>query len=151
MKNDEIKKIIEEILNKLTIPFENIDIIEQDERFIFMINTNEAGFLIGVNGANLSALNHVIKRIIDKQNHNNGIFGFTVDVNNYQTNRNEEIKNKTRVIRDRVKSFHTNIEMEPMSSYERMIVHSSLTEDDDIETESVGYGNERRVVIKFKK
>jgi len=149
--NNEIKKVVEETLNKLTIPFEKVEIIEQDGRVIFMINTDEARFLIGGNGANLSAFNHIIKRVFEKKNPNNEIFGFTVDVNNYQANRNEEIKNKTVIIGNRVKSFHTNIEMEPMSSYERMIVHSTLTEDNDIETESVGYGRERRVVIKFKK
>ena len=40
--------------------------------------------------------------------------------------------------------------MDPMSSYERMIVHSFFAETPDIKTESKGEGRDRRVVIKFK-
>jgi predicted RNA-binding protein Jag len=39
--------------------------------------------------------------------------------------------------------------MDPMSSYERMIVHAEFSESSDIATESIGAGKERRVVIRF--
>jgi len=39
--------------------------------------------------------------------------------------------------------------MDPMSSYERMIVHAEFTETPDIVTESAGFGRERHVIIKF--
>jgi len=150
--NDEIKNIIQEILNKLTIQFENIDILKQDERYIFMINTKEANQLIGVDGVNLLALNHIIKRVANKKNTNeNNFYNFTVDINHYQLKKNEEIENRTKIIKERVISFHMDIEMEPMSSYERMLVHSILTEDDNVETQSIGFGKDRRVVVKFKK
>ena len=44
--------------------------------------------------------------------------------------------------------FKKEIEMEPMTAYDRRIVHSVLGECLDIKTESVGNGLERRVVIK---
>ncbi len=150
--DNETKNIIQEILNKLTIQFENINILKQDERYVFMINTKEADQLIGVGGVNLSALNHIIKRVINKKNiSNNDFYNFTIDVNHYQIKKNEEIKNKTKIIKERVKFFHIDIEMEPMSSYERMLVHTILTEDNHIETQSTGFGRDRRVVVKFKK
>ena len=39
--------------------------------------------------------------------------------------------------------------MDPMSSYERMIVHAEFTDTKDIATESTGYGRERRVTIRY--
>ena len=39
--------------------------------------------------------------------------------------------------------------MDPMSPYERMIVHSIFSEDPQIKTGSVGEGRERRVVIEY--
>ncbi len=148
--DNEIKKTIEEVLNKLTLTFSDIEVIDNNERFIFMINTNDARFIIGNKGVNLYALNHIIKRVVDRKT-NSYTTNFVVDVNSYQINRDIEIRNKTKILGERVKSFCTNIEMEPMPSYERMIVHSVFTEDSDIETESVGYGIERRIIIKFKK
>ena len=44
-----------------------------------------------------------------------------------------------------------SVEMEPMSSYERMIIHTLFTADSGVVTESVGERNERRIVIKIKK
>ena len=67
MTTEEIKDIIEEILKHLTIPFNGVDIVSGEIGVVFMINTDEARFLIGNNGANLIALNHVVKRIVDKR------------------------------------------------------------------------------------
>jgi predicted RNA-binding protein Jag len=50
---------------------------------------------------------------------------------------------------DRAKSFKIDVELDPMSSYERMIVHSYLEGVPEIKTESIGEGSSRRVVIKY--
>jgi spoIIIJ-associated protein len=149
--DSEIKKITEEILNKLTVSFSNINTINKDGRLVFMVNINDARFIIGGNGNNLYAINHIVKRVARKRINNMTIPSFFIDINNYQTNKNIEIINKTKILGDRVKSFCVNIEMEPMPSHERMIVHSIFTEDDNIETKSVGLGEKRRVVLMFKK
>ncbi len=150
MTKETIKKIIEDILNQLTVLFDDIEIIDREGSFVFMVRTQDARHLIGSRGANLSALNHIIRRVVEQKNDTDERFRFIVDVNNYQQNRNEEIKNKAIVLASRVKSFETSTEMDPMSSYERMLVHATLTDDSDIETESTGFGRDRRVVIKFK-
>ena len=74
---------------------------------------------------------------------------FTIDVNNYQEKKNEDIKNKATMMAERARFFKNNVEMIPMNPYERMIVHSLFTASEDIETESTGKGRERRVVIKY--
>jgi len=150
MNTEEIQQIIEETLRHLTTPYNSVDVVENEIGTVFMINTDEARFLIGNNGANLIALNHVIKRIIDKRKKDGETVNFTIDVNGYQKQRNEELQTKAKVLAERVKSFHSNIEMDPMTPYERMVIHTTLAGDPEVETESVGFGRERRVMIKYK-
>lgn len=145
----EIKSIIEELLDKMTISGE-IEIVKNDECPQFIIRTQESGLLIGDNGQNFSALNYLIKRLVEeKLNKNNDekIY-FSIDVNDYQAKKTEELKNLAKMTAQRVKYFKKEIEMKPMTSYERRVIHSALTEDPDIITESVGEGADRRIVIK---
>ena len=150
MTTEEIKDIIEEILKHLTIPFNGVDIVSGEIGVVFMINTDEARFLIGNNGANLIALNHVVKRIVDKRKKEEEFTNFTIDVNSYQKQRNEELQNKAKMLAERAKSLRADVEMEPMTPYERMVVHTTLAGDLEVETASVGFGKDRKVVIKYK-
>lgn len=149
-KTDEIKKTIEDVLQMLTVSFDDVE--QKDEGFglVFTVKTNHANLLIGSDGSHLLALNHVIKRIMEKKRGSAPRIGFTVDVNNYQRKRNEELKSKVLMLAERVRSFHRNMDMDPMSPYERMVIHAILLHEDEVETESVGIGRERHVVIKYK-
>ncbi len=49
---------------------------------------------------------------------------------------------------DDVRILGEEIEMEPMSPADRRVVHTTLSQYEDIATESVGEGKDRRVVIK---
>jgi len=149
MQTEDIKKTIEDVLNKLTIDYTDIVIKEEDHGLMFIILSDDAPLLIGEGGVNLNALNSIVKRIIEsKSKIDRG--NFAIDINYYQTKKNEEIKQKARILGERAKSFNCNMKMEPMTPYERMIVHSAISNDPDIETESVGYGRERHIVIKPK-
>jgi predicted RNA-binding protein Jag len=53
------------------------------------------------------------------------------------------------MLAERARYFKSSIEMDPMSSYERMIVHAEFTETPDIATESAGFGKDRHVVLKY--
>ena len=47
--------------------------------------------------------------------------------------------------------YRKNIRLEPMSAYERMIIHTELANSENVVTESIGEEPRRRVVIKFKR
>lgn len=149
MNQGEVKNTIEEILKYLTVSYDDIEIITGNTNIVFMIKTTEAPSLIGHNGGNLLALNHIVKRIIEQKSPDNKE-NFMVDVNEYQKKRNDELKQKAMLLAGRVKSFKSDTELDPMTSYERMIIHATLAEDPEIETQSTGFGRERRVVIKYK-
>jgi len=154
MKPEDVKKIIEEVLNKLTTSFEEIEINKmEDGSYVFSIKTKETDFIVGKDGTSLLSLNHLVKRIFDQKlnkTQTEAPFPFIVDVNGYQQKKIDEIKNKAKMMVERARFFKSNVEMEPMSSYERMIVHNFLKTIPDIDTESIGTGGERRVVVKYK-
>jgi len=151
MNIDDIKKVIEKTLEGLTVSFDAVDVVEDDIHTIFMIQTNDSGVLIGNNGENLRALNHVIKKIAHSNTKNSDEIKnqFTVDVNGYNQRRIQEIKDQAAILSERVRLFKSSVEMNPMNAYERMVVHSLLSDDSEIETCSEGEGRYRRIVLKY--
>jgi len=147
-KLENIKTIICDLLEKLGVKGE-VEIMETGEGVRFLIRSHEGALLIGENGQNLLALSHIVKKIADR------IFNgaenrpvFSLDVNDYLVKRIEDLKNLARLNAQRVRYFKKEIAMRPMSSFERRIIHSVLTESPDIITESIGEEPNRKVVIK---
>lgn len=146
---EKIKLLIEEILTRMNVSG-YVDVLESAENVQFSIRTEDAGMLIGENGQNLVALNHLVKRIAEyKLNGEEMPFlPFSIDVNDYQARRMEELRDLAKMHAQRVRYFKKEITMEPMNSYERRIVHSALSNYPDITTQSVGEDPGRRIVIK---
>ncbi len=148
--NEEIKKMIETLLTHMGVSFTEIEIrsAEGPESLTFVIRTNESGILIGKQGEHFTSLKHVVKKMVQKKVGSED-FKFSVDVNDYQTRMLNDLKTKIKIMGDRALSFKVNIELEPMSSYERMIVHAYFSENPELSTESVGEGRNRHVVIRY--
>lgn len=158
MDSNDIKQLIETILRHLQTTVESIDITVMDGRRCFSVKTPDSHALIGVKGTHLLALNHLVKRIVlaktaaakkEAPGENEEEQAFFIDVNGYQEAAMENIKTVAKIMGERARSFKTNVELEPMSSYERMVIHSYFQEAPDLTTESVGEGERRRVVIKY--
>lgn len=127
----------------------SVDFIEYPENLFFTVRAKDGEMLIGEDGERLRALNHVIHKITDRLfPETRETLKFLVDINDYQKQKIEELKDLARLSAQRVRYFKKEIEMQPMSSYERRIIHATLTEYPDIITQSTGVGQERRVVIK---
>ncbi|MEI6420080.1 MAG: R3H domain-containing nucleic acid-binding protein [bacterium] len=151
-KQEEIKKLISEMLVIMEIPAEMIE-VETDSKTgndIFQIRTAYEDALIGRDGERFSALQHLIKRIVNKdEGDKENEYKFSVDVNNHQKARIERLRNKAIILANQARDFKKNIEMEPMSSYERLVCHDALAGQNNIKTESTGVGKDRRLVIKY--
>ena len=146
---EKIKIIIEALLEKLKVRGE-VEFMETGEGTRFLIKTYEGALLIGENGQNLLALNHLVKKIAE---HDLSVgdeekIVFSLDVNDYQAKKIDDLKNLARLNAQRVRYFKKEITLKPMTSFERRIIHAVLTESPDITTESVGEEPNRKVVIK---
>ncbi|MDP6387992.1 MAG: R3H domain-containing nucleic acid-binding protein [Candidatus Pacebacteria bacterium] len=152
-QNDELKVITKDFLEKLTVEFESIEVLENDVHPTVLIKTSDSGVLIGNNGENLRALNHLVKKIVEKklsgENPENKI-QFLLDVNGYHGKKMETLKNQAKILAERARMFKSSVEMSPMNAYERMIIHATFAKDSEIKTESEGEGKMRRVVLKYK-
>lgn len=149
-----IKGIIEKTLEKLCISFDKIIFFEKGDfknGVKFIIKTQDSGLLIGSDGANIYAFNHIIKRLVwNKTKDLEEKINFYIDVNDYQSNNIDKIKKEALSVAKKVDLFKREIEMPASNSYERMIIHSTLADYDSVETESIGSGDFRMVVVKPK-
>jgi len=149
MQEETVKKIIEEFLKKLPVEFDSVEVIQSDIHPIFSIKTKDSGALIGSRGENLQALNHLVKKIVEKNLNEGETLQLMLDVNEYRSRQIEDIKSKAKMLAERARLFKYDVEMSPMNAYERMVVHATFTDDPNIMTESYGDGKFRRVVIKY--
>ncbi|MBI2507289.1 MAG: hypothetical protein HYW09_01605 [Candidatus Niyogibacteria bacterium] len=145
---EKIQNLIQNILERMGCSG-SVDFIEYPENLFFNIHTKDSGILIGEAGERLKAFNHVVHKIIERESAPEiKDLRFLIDINDYQKQKIEELKDLARLSAQRVRYFKKEVEMRPMSAYERRIIHSTLTEYPDIVTQSSGEGLERRVVIK---
>jgi spoIIIJ-associated protein len=107
----------------------------------------DAKFLIGKNGQNLQALEHIARSVFLKNEENKDMALF-VDVNDYKKSRADHVATIAREAVHRVRSTQRAEALTPMSSYERRIVHMELASVSDITTESIGQEPSRRIVVK---
>lgn len=138
------------MLSKMTIEG-SIDIVDEVDGPRFVVKTRSINTLIGNNGQNLSAFSHLVKKIAEVALRKEGIEDlgqFSVDVNDYQLNKSEELKSLAKMNAQRVRYFKKEVALPHMNSYERRIVHTVLAEYPDIKTESTGEGEGRKIIIK---
>ncbi|OGN02664.1 MAG: hypothetical protein A2655_03045 [Candidatus Yanofskybacteria bacterium RIFCSPHIGHO2_01_FULL_43_42] len=106
---------------------------------------DNARFLIGKNGQNLKALEHVLRAMLVKDGKEGTI---VLDVNDYRKSRATYLVDVAKQTVARVRNTQKAEALFPMSAYERRIVHMELAAYPDIATESVGAEPQRRVIIK---
>lgn len=143
-----IKKTIEELLEKMGFSGKvTITQDENDEGVFCNIDTDtDSNFLIGQHGTNLQALQHLTRLIVRK--HVPEKIRFTLDINNYRHQKNQSVIEQAKLAAKDALSQGRAISMQPMSTYERRIVHLELSKNSEVATESVGEGEDRRILVK---
>lgn len=104
--------------------------------------------LIGKDGKNLSAIQTIIKQSIFKKFNRN--VKVTVDIANYKNKKIRNLKYEVSKIAKEVLNSKVEAHLDPMNSYERRIVHTLVSEFNNLETISEGEEPNRYVVIKYK-
>lgn len=117
-----------------------------DGRDAHLRRSDSVGILIGEQGWNLLALEHILKKILKKKFGNE--IRFTLDINDYRMKRLEDLKQDVKEAAKEVRMYRKDVALRPVSAFERRIIHMLLAEYPDITTESIGMEPYRRVVIK---
>ncbi len=145
------KQLIEDVLEKLCVSCDSVELTEDaaTKRRQFLITSGDSNLLIGARGEHLAALNHIVRALVRRQSGDeDNEPSFSIDVNNYRRSRVEAVLAEAREAAERARLFRRPIELSPMSSYERLVVHSFFSDVPDVTTESFGEGRFRRVVVK---
>ena len=172
MKKEEIQSLIKELIEKTGIVTTGVAITEDGpSNTWFSVEVNEPHFFVGHDGEALYALNHLVRRIVEGKNLTPARFRLSeamaggpalslkkeggeeneilIDINGFQKKRVENVRAVAHMMGERARYFKSSIEVDPMSAFERRIVHEFLSNATDLKTESVGFGPTRRVVIKY--
>jgi spoIIIJ-associated protein len=157
MKKDEIQKLIKDLVEKTSVKLNGIEVTEDDSKNIWIsLEVSEPHFFISREAEGLHALNHLVYRIIEAKNPRMPDLDNTqkgpsvvVDINGFQKKHIDNVRAIAHMMSERARYFKSNIEVDPMSAFERRIIHEFLSEATDLKTESIGTGSSRRVVIKY--
>jgi spoIIIJ-associated protein len=145
-----VKKLIEGLLAKMTFSGFTVDIREESNlgegNIVFNINSRESDLLIGQHGANLRAFQHIIRAMARKKTEEK--LKFSVDINDYHKDKIGTLENLARSLAQQAINDKRPVVMRPMTAYERRVVHLILSENSQVKTESIGEGEERKVVIR---
>ena len=150
-----IQKLIKDLIEKTLS--ETVEVREGvlDEKLggrCFSVEIVNAHPFLTREGEGLHALNHLVRRIIESktpQSEGHKEIDIMVDINGFQKKRVESLKSLVHMMAERARYFKSSVELEPMSAYERRIVHEFLSDAMDLKTESDGVGRSRHVVIKY--
>ena len=144
---DYIKEVITEI-TKLMGATVNLEIRRREDNITIKIFSDHNAVLIGKNGYTVDSLQTIIRQIV--QNATKSYVGIILDIENYKDKKNKNIEYLAKKVAKEVANTKVEAKLDSMNSYERRIVHSILSENKYVYTESIGEEPNRCVVIKPK-
>ena len=121
---------------------------KEDKTINIEIKGNNATKLIGYRGDTIKALQTILSAIGNKDAQNR--VRVLVDIGGYKEKREETLKELAKKLEKTVKRNGKKIVLEPMSSYERKIIHTELQNSKYVTTYSIGEDPRRRIVIDKK-
>lgn len=154
---DRAETVIKEMLASMGLSEATVETIELGGQTVFSIkNVPNSRELIGQHGDTIHAIDTLVKKIVEKRTpapaegapHEHGPM-FLVDVDEYRVRHIRDLQTKAKMMAERARSFQYDVELSPMTAYERLIVHTTLQDEPNVKTESQGEGRNRRVVIKY--
>ena len=147
----EVIKDIKDFLTKLLKDMGysiNIEIKNKEEVPKYVIFSHNDALLIGKNGKNLKALSTIVNGYLNAEL--GRTYKFVIDVNEYKEKREHNLERLAKRIAREVATTKVDAKLDPMNSYERRIIHSILSNNKRVYTESEGEEPNRYVVIKAK-
>lgn len=166
IKEKNIKRkpaVVNENIEEINIAKENIEVFlkqflkenykyeikVEDYNILVDIDGENINHLIGYRGETINALQILISAIANKKS--SARIKVLVDVANYKEKRVKTLEELAEKISKTVIRTGKAITLEPMTAYERKIIHTKLQENDRIKTFSKGEEPHRRIVISLNK
>src|SRR5881394_377062 len=139
------KATLEELLQHLGFP-STIEEHHLEEGLLLDVKTEDSGRLIGRQGQTLSDLQYITNRLLFQQDP--AAPKAMVDVGGYRAQAREALVKKAKDAAEKVRRWGDVVELEPLSAFDRRIVHHALKDDPTIETHSVEVeGTDKKAIL----
>jgi spoIIIJ-associated protein len=139
------KDTLKKILDLLGFDAE-VDEHPLEDGVLLDVKTADSGRLIGRQGQTLSDLQYVLNRLLFQQDKDAP--KALVDVAGYRAQAREALVKKAKEAAEKVHRWGDVVELEPMTAFDRRIVHQALKDDPKIVTESVPVeGTDRKAIL----
>lgn len=146
-RSDDGVHFLQDIFDKMDIDVD-IEREEDEESILLKVTGKDSGIIIGRRGETLDALQYLTSLVVNKNS--DEYKRVTIDIENYRQKREDTLIRLADRLADRVIRYRRNVTLEPMNPYERRIIHSTLQNNEYVETYSVGEDPNRKVVITLK-
>jgi len=139
------KETLETILTSLGFPA-TVEEHKLEEGVLLDVKTDDAGRLIGRQGQTLSDLQYITNRLLFQQDATAP--KVMVDVGGYRAQAREALVKKAKDAAEKVRRWGDTVELEPMTAFDRRVVHQALKDDPDVETHSAEVdGTDKKVIL----
>ena len=127
-------RFLESVFEKMNADVD-IEKYEDEDSILLKVSGKDSGIIIGRRGETLDALQYLTSLVVNK---NSGRYKrLTIDIENYRKKREETLVRLAKRLADKVIRYRRNVSLEPMNPYERRIIHSTLQNNEYVETYSV--------------
>ena len=144
---DFIKEYVKELITNMGLSC-NLEVKKRENGLNITIISDNNSILIGKNGRTLDSMTAIIKHAI--YNEIGEYYPFVLDVGEYKQAREQKLERIAKKTAREVAYTKVEAKLEPMNSYERRIIHTILSDNPKVITESEGEEPNRCVVIKPK-
>lgn len=140
------KSYLAEIVKGLNV--DNAEITaEYCEGVITMnLDCEEYGIIIGRRGETLDSIQYLLTLAMKKKT--DAHIRVSINIGNYREKRNETLKHLAKKNASYVLKTGRRYTFEPMNPYERRVIHTTVQGIDGVESRSIGYNQDRRVVLE---
>jgi spoIIIJ-associated protein len=148
------RQTLEELLEKMGVQARVEAYVKppQDEddyhKLVLNIQGQDLGVLIGRRGETLDALQFITRLIVGREVERR--INLVVDVEGYRERRERSLRQLAQRMAERAVATGRRQVLEPMTPAERRIVHVELRDHPEVETESVGQDENRKVTIYLR-
>ena len=142
---DEPKIILEKMLGLLGFTA-TVEEHRMDDGVLLDVKTEDSGRLIGRQGQTLSDLQYITNRMLFQLDPSAP--KIMVDVSGYRAQARDALVKKAKEAAEKVRRWGDVVELEPLSAFDRRIIHQALKDDPGIETHSVEVeGTDKKAIL----
>lgn len=141
----EPKQTLQKLLDLLGFQV-TVEESHMDDGLLLDVKTDDSGRLIGRQGQTLSDLQYITNRLLFQQD--SSAPKIMVDVSGYRAQAREALVKKAKEAAEKVRRWGDVVELEPLSAFDRRIIHQALKDDPGIETYSVEVeGTDKKAIL----